>query len=347
MKRIPLKTIALIIILIFVRVYISAQSISGVVVDSLNSNSIPYVNIYNLRNGINMSTNYNGSYELGSINCNSHDTLVFSVNGYYEKRIAVLSISDTIKLKRTPFELSEITIRKKHMKRKNGNNRIVINRINKKKCYVQHEPIVGDSSLWIPCRLFDPKAEAIFIPYKEEYKNMYIDKIIAITFCYKVPPVFTKIMLYSCNNEKPDKQLLSKPISVTISKNRQLIAVKLIDFKIRIPKTGVFISMENIKIPDNANVFIHSNNTKNDIKYYTTDYKNIKNIKADSIAAIEYSPFLCRYPVKEQYSYWIKVDSEWIKKSVQEPNFTGVSKKIKYVKPAIQLVLSEIRQKNE
>lgn len=95
---------------------IAQTEIYGTVNDSINSEPIPYVNIYLKGSEIGTYSGESGEFRLVVDQWTNQDTLVFSCVGYQQKEIAYQALSDVIVLRPATFVLEETIVQSEKIK---------------------------------------------------------------------------------------------------------------------------------------------------------------------------------------------------------------------------------------
>ena len=283
-------------ILLLVCNLVSSQ-IKGIVIDAVTKKPIPYVSIWveNENNGT--TAEENGQFQLTI--AGKSNNLLFSALGYEKKTVA---ISSDMKVEMTPstIELNEVQITKKY-----GTKQIEI----------------GETeSPFLQAYENGPRIDIKFFPYKAKYKKTkFIKQIVLNTDC-RIEEATLKLHLYQVDKGGlPGEELLEKDYLATVSKGVKKTLFNLSSFNLRMPKEGIFVGFERLKVEKN--------------KYE----KNIRSADNQSnVIQTTFCPFVLYNQVERDYSYSFS-GGKWIKESTTTAQVTS-NKKIVY-EPAINLIL--------
>ncbi len=276
---------------------------------------LPNANISMLNHAIWTTSDSTGRFSLILDKSLLSDTLTVSSVGYKTKKLAIDTLESEIYLTKNITELEEVTVRSKTAHPK----RITINLFNPKKCFVHYSP-AQFQTLWIPQRLEDSNAEAMFFPYDQIYTPS--NRIKTVVLCmsnYKSTPSYFLLRILSSNSEKetPGPDILKVPIKLSVLKKEEKVKVNLSEYSLSIPPEGVFIVVESLMIPENR----------------TYIKKNGKTIAL-------YSPFLTHYVSTTSEHFWVYAKGRWLQKTVMaKASYMVNSKLSKFVKPAISLII--------
>lgn len=314
-----MRKIIILACFVFVHFYVFSQTVTikGKIIDSKTGKGLPYTNVSVLNKAIGTSSDKAGFFEINLPDSLTDDTLVFSYIGYKQLKTSINKSKNlSIKLKQSEITLNEIVVKPSKNRKK-----ITVNKLKKRKSHVRYEPIVPNdsSSLWIPHRAKEPTVEAAYFPYKENYKS--VNRIKEIQVCLKnwVPNSKCRLRIFGRNTKKmPANDLLYTPLYITATKTgKQIVKIDMNKYNLSLPKSGLFIGIETLTIPENKEV-----------------------ITADNKTATIYCPFL-EFGITEEanYKYYIYAEGIW---SVESKKTNSNSKKkSKYYKPAISLILTD------
>jgi len=275
---------------------ISAQ-ITGVVKDSLTKKPISYVNIWVENENIGVSSEENGTF---TINATKTKNLIFSALGYEKKTVKATDAS-SVYLKSKDFQLDEVVI----------SNRFETNIIE-----------IGKSKTSI-YQAFDngPRIDVKYFPYYAKYKKTRYIKQVTIETDSKIEAATFKIHFYSVNEQGyPGEELLTKDLIKTAKKGVNKSIFNLVDFNLKMPKTGLFVGFEKLMIE------------KNKIETTVTDFNN----KTTSIRKTYY-PFIL-YSFEERDFIFTFLGGKW-NKEIKLDN-EGKPIKMNVYEPAINLILT-------
>jgi hypothetical protein len=273
----------------------SAQ-IKGIVVDDLNK-PIPYVNIWVENENNNTTSEENGAF---LINCQPNKNLIFSALGY-EKRVVKASEADNVVLKIIPFELNEIIIAKRFETKE-----IEIGKV-KNVSYQAFEN--------------GPRIDAKFFPYLAKYKKTrYIKQVNFFTDSQLETSSF-KIHFYSVMADgSPGDELLKKNFLVSVKKGVKKTFFNVVDFNLKMPKTGIFVGFEKL--------IIERNKQEKEVTDSTT---------GKAIIQKTYYPYVLYNFVEREFIYTFS-GGKWNKQTKQDSNTP--SDKMSVYEPAINLILT-------
>ena len=274
---------------------VSAQ-VKGIVVDEF-SKPIPYVNIWVENENNSTTSEENGEF---TITCQPNKNLVFSVLGY-EKKIVKVSEADSVILKISAFELNEIIIAKR---------------------FETKEIEIGNVKI-ASYQAFEngPRIDLKFFPYLAKYKRTrYIKQVNFFTDCQLETSSF-KIHFYSVNADgSPGEEMLNKDFLVSVKKGVKKTFFNVVDFNLKMPKTGIFVGFEKLLIERNKleKEVLDSNTGK------TTIQKT-------------YFPYVLYNFVERKFIYSFSA-GKWNKQTKQD--ITSPTDNMSVYEPAINLILT-------
>jgi hypothetical protein len=281
----------------FVSILSSAQ-IKGVVLDSATRLSIPYVSIW-VENGNNGTTSEeNGKFELNV--SEKSKTLLFSALGYEKKTVA---ISKEMQVELTPstIELQEVVISKRF-----GNKQIEIGET--------------DNS-FLQAYENGPRLDIKFFPYQSKYKRTKFIKQVIINTDSRIEEAMLKLHFYKVDSDGlPGEEYLEKDFIVTVSKGVKKTLFNLNSFNLVMPKNGIFVGFERLKIERNKfeKTLIDSNTNS-------------------TIFQTSFCPFVLYNRVERDFSFTFS-GGKWNKES--SSNSSGTSSNATIYEPAINLILT-------
>lgn len=285
------------LIAFFISIWSSAQ-IKGVVVDSATQLPIPYVSIW-VENGNNGTTSEeNGTFELNV--SEKSKTLLFSALGYEKKKV---SISNEMHVELTPstIELQEVIITKKY-----GTQQIEI----------------GETeNSFLQANENGPRIDIKFFPYLSKYKRTKLIKQVVINTDSRIEEAILKLHFYKVDsNCLPGEEFLEKDFIVTVSKGVKKTIFNLSSFNLTMPKNGIYVGFERLKIGKN--------------KFE----KIIKDAESNSsVIQTSFCPYVLYNSVERNYTLTFS-DGKWIKEFTQ--NSIDNSSKTTVYEPAINLILT-------
>jgi len=290
-----MKENRLLVLLLLISVTVMAQ-VKGIVVDE-SGKPISYVNIWVENENHNTTSEENGVF---FISCQPNKNLIFSVLGY-EKRIVKASEAESVVLKISAFELNEIIIAKRFETKE-----IEIGKV-KNASYQAFEN--------------GPRIDVKYFPYLAKYKRTrYIKQVNFFTDSQLETSSF-KIHFYSVNADgSPGDELLNKDFLVSVKKGVKKTFFNVVDFNLKIPKTGIFVGFEKLIIE------------RNKLEKEVVD----SNTKATAIQKM-YFPYVLYNYVERDFIYTFS-GGKWNKQTKQD--IANPSDKMKVYEPAINLILT-------
>jgi len=290
-------------------------TLSNVVVDSKSQEKLPFANIMVVNYNIGINSDDEGKFELILPDSLLQESIKISYVGY---ETLTLSISKAICVKEIclipkDISLDEIVVKPTRKKLKI----IEINKFNKKDCLVRYSPMERNPNIMIPTRPHEPTIEAIYFPYKDEYRNMKIKEISLRITNYKESSTSFNLRLYEGDeNGIPSKSLLGKNLIIETSKGRETISINLENYQISIPENGIFIGFELLIIDKNMSWGYDNKGTR-----YTL-----------------YSPYLNFTRVEKKEYFWLYSKGEWTKIKQVTPSNNDL---VLYLKPAVSMILED------
>jgi len=273
----------------------SAQ-IKGIVVDE-NNKPISYVNIWVENENNSTTSEENGEF---TINCLPNKNLIFSALGY-EKKTVKAAESEKVILKINALELKEVVIEKRFETRQ-----IEIGKV-KIESYQAFEN--------------GPRIDAKFFPYDPKYKKTKYIKQVAIITDSQLESSSFKIHFYGVNPDgSPGEELLKKDYLVSVRKGAKKGYFNVVDFNLRMPKTGIFVGFEKLIIE------------RNKLEKEVVD----SNTKATVIQKM-YFPYVLYKYVERDFIYTFS-GGKWNKQTKQD--IANPSDKMSVYEPAINLILT-------
>ena len=270
--------------------------VKGIVVDE-SGKPIPYVNICVENENNSTTSEENGEF---TINCQPNKNLIFSVLGY-EKKTVKVSEADSVILKISAFELNEIIIAKR---------------------FETKEIEIGNVKI-ASYQAFEngPRIDLKFFPYLAKYKRTrYIKQVNFFTDCQLETSSF-KTHFYSVNADgSPGEEMLKKDFLVSVKKGVKKTFFNVVDFNLKIPKTGIFVGFEKLIIE------------RNKLEKEVVDL----NTKATAIQKM-YFPYVLYNYVERDFIYTFS-GGKWNKQTKQD--IANPSDKMKVYEPAINLILT-------
>ena len=242
--------------------------------DSITKEPIAYAALVYENTEIGTNANEKGEFELTKLENNF--IINVSCLGYKTKTLQILNSND-IYLSPKQQVIQEVIISNK----KNTSEIIVGNYKNSKTSFVNG----GGSQIW-----------AKFIKSSEEIKTHPFIKTIQFTTTSDVKAAKLKLRFLNTNSEgKPLDDIIFDEIIITVKKGTHKNIVNLENYKITIPKEGIFIGFENLIIEENKYQYT-----------YTIEGSNKK------MKGISYEPSIRGYEAKEYNVWYIKNDKSFL-----------------------------------
>jgi len=219
----------------------------------------------------------------------------------FEKKTVKASEAEKVILKINALELSEIVIAKRFETRE-----IEIGKV-KNESYQAFES--------------GPRIDAKFFPYLAKYKKTKYIKQVAILTDSQLESTSFKIHFYAVNTDgSPGEELLQKDYLVSVKKGVKKSFFNVVDFNLKMPKTGIFVGFEKLIIERNKlEKEVIDSNTKT-----TTIQKT-------------YFPFVLYNYVERKFIY-IFSKGKWNRQTKEDIN--NPSDKMMVYEPAINLILT-------
>ena len=270
----------IIILLLIIIHFFSFGQIKGIVVDYKTKKTIPYVNIWIQNTIYGTSSNKNGYFEIEKEK-NKTNYIIFSAVGYNEVKIKSTLLPDTIFLKHQITEIPEIIISANKVKK---------------------EQIIGKLKHQFPSYRIgsgsgkNPYISAIFIPYKEEYKETPFLKSIEFLTHSNINNAKFNIRFYLADkNNKPNQYLVNKNIIGIAKRGARKTKIDLSPYNIIFPKEGLYIAIEWLIIEENKHTYNYT------IKGSKKKYKD----------GVEYMPSFSAFRVEDSAYVWEYYKGNW------------------------------------
>ncbi len=274
----------------------SAQ-INGVVIDHVTKNPIPYVSIWveNENNGA--TAEENGTFQMTY--SGKGKNLIFSALGY-EKKMAPISSEMKVELIPSTIELKEVVLTKK---------------------YGTKEIEIGETdSPFLQAYENGPRIDIKFFPYKSKYNKTKFIKYVVLNTDTRIEEATLKLHLYKADPDgMPGDELLEKEFIVTVNKGVKKTLFNLSAFNLRMPKNGLFVGFERLKI--------EKNKAEKSIRDATT---------ATNIIQTTFYPLILYNRVERDFRYTF-IGGKWTRESLTA--VPGEPTKTTIYEPAINLIL--------
>lgn len=209
--------------------------ITGSVIDSISHRKIAYANIWIDGEEIGTSSNTNGDFYLEGNHL--HKTLVVSAIGFTKTRIVI--ISPDIKVQLTPITYP---IRDAIISTPKGKRELTIYTYKKSQINKYEAPVV-------------PLIFAQYINCLDSNDIFYI-KSIKLETLSKINSKINLRFLEVRPDGNPGDDLITQNLIIDVKKGRKSLNISnLIEHQIRVDKTGLFVAIEFLLIPENIDKF--------------------------------------------------------------------------------------------
>lgn len=217
----------------------AAAQLSGVVKSDEANVPVPFANIQVLGQDRGTSADAQGRFSLPETDSNA--TLVISAAGY-EPLYTRFRQGDTPRLHRANIELSEVIVNKNRQGQELKTGSF-------KKSDV-HLHFSGNGIPWILLRYF---------PYEESYSNTPYLKSLMIETHSEISDAIFNIRLYRKGvNGEPGAFLYEQNIIGHAKKGKQYTTIDLSDYNIMMPKDGLCIGIEFLRVAQNEYKFTYT-----------------------------------------------------------------------------------------
>ena len=251
-----LKVFITLLFTFYIELIFGQNYLKGEITDSENGKPISFSNIWILDTNYGTTSSETGKFTLKLDTIITNQKLKISAIGYYDTSIILKSLNLKIKLKPKIYEITEIKVWPKKKEE------LIINDLRN---ISLKGGIVNDTT---------PRITGMFFPYKSIYsKYPYLKSIIIYT--RDLSPSKFNIRIYSFDTimNKPTNELISDNI---IAKSRtsligkpKYVEVNLLKYSLEIPKSGIFIGVEWLILPENKfRIEYSQSNRKN--RYFKT-----------------------------------------------------------------------------
>ena len=166
-----------------------------------------------------------------------------------------------------------------------------------------------------------PRIDIKFFPYLSKYKRTKFIKQVVINTDSRIEEATLKLHFYKVDSEGfPGEEYLEKDFIVTVSRGVKKTLFNLISFNLTMPKNGIYVGFERLKIG------------KNKVE------KTIKDAESNSnVIQTSFCPYVLYNSVERDYTFTFS-DGKWIKEFT--PNRLDTSSKTTVYEPAINLILT-------
>jgi hypothetical protein len=256
----------------------SFAQISGVVVDAATRKPIPYVNIGSVAEGFGTSCSAKGKFR---INARKGDSLIFSAVGFKAITVAVNDLSDILEMEKQVAQLQAVEIRPGAIRE------IVLGRYPTDR--VSHYWGAGDYPLLV----------ARYFPYPKDSADVLLLNRLRVYTKSKVRKAKFNVRIYSVGEGgAPSEYLCDQNVFGYARKGRNQTEVDLSGLRIVLPKEGLFIAVESLRIDENA---------------YTETMKNMLAKRGDpvEVESVRYAPSFGRIPKGRKEWGWTYFQGRW------------------------------------
>lgn len=228
-------------ILLLITSSLSSQ-IKGVVKDSISGKPIPYVNIWDENENIGTTSEENGTFSLNGIR---EKNIVFSAFGY-EKRTIKADQTSNVFLKPKVFELNEVIIEKRKATKETTIGDYKGVNLNTGVTNIGQENV----HVW-----------SKFIRFNEKIKEHPFIKSIEFVTRANLKNVLLRIRVFNVDQEGiPTEDEVQDDVLVPIKKGKKNNIVDLTKYNIKIPKEGILIGFEYLKLEQNKREYVYTTN---------------------------------------------------------------------------------------
>lgn len=228
----------ILVLLLCPNLLLGQNSIKGHIIDDSNQKPIPFSNIWILESDYGTTSMDDGSFLLLSDSNILNRLLRVSSIGYYDTLVKVTGVNMVVRLKPKVYQLSDIKIYP------TKRQEFIVNDLSKVEII---GGIVNDTS---------PKMVGLYFPNKPEYVKYPIVKSILVFTRDEVKSKFN-IRVYGFDTiaKTPTKEIIIDNLIVKskislIGKPKD-IEIDLTDYSLQMPKSGIFIGVEWLIIPEN------------------------------------------------------------------------------------------------
>lgn len=215
--------------------FLGLAQISSQIVDALNHNPIPFVNIWVKNSQKGTTSDANGKFQL---NLKTNDTLVLSAIGFEGREIPLGSISSLLKMNKSVELLEAVTIKSMKFEKEEKIGKIHTGRYN-----------LAFASYGEPWMI------ASEIPYNDEFEKTPYVKTIIIGTDSEIDEAKFAVRLYAMADSLNQFLLHDQPIYGYAKKGSHKTEIDLSDFKLKFPLDGLVIELEFLIVESNKYQF--------------------------------------------------------------------------------------------
>lgn len=219
--------------------YSQAQKNTYIIIDQTNNKALPYATIKlpKYKNGL--YSDFNGKFLLPKY-VNGKDSINISYLGYYEKKLLVSKVKDSIFLNPKSENLEEVILRKEKSKRlvygyrSNGSLTWSLDKDYELGTLIQPRKNCNNCMV-----------DKLIIPIKKFTLKKINGEIIQIFPKFRT---IMKLLIYSVKDGLPNEIILNKPIFIEVNQETSNeLVISLSDEFIEYNKDGIFISLSKIE----------------------------------------------------------------------------------------------------
>jgi hypothetical protein len=284
------------ILSLFICLSVFSQTI-GTVMDKATKEPIPYVSIWVEDENNGTTSEENGIFQI--VVSQKSKNLIFSALGY-EKKIMPISSEMKVEMIPSTIELREVVLFKKY-----GNRQLEI----------------GETeSPFLQAYENGPRIDIKYFPYKEKYKKTkYIKQVVLNTDC-RIEEATIKLHFYKVDQDGlPGAEMLERDYIATVNKGVKKTLFNLSTFNMVMPKEGIFVGFERLKIEKN--------------RYE----KTIRDANTSSnIIQTVFCPFVLYNKVEREYTYNFS-SGNWKREPAANVRYSANATMV--YEPAINLIL--------
>lgn len=237
-----MKTLRIITVLLLNSTILLAQNAKFQLIDSLNNSPIKYANIKSVKSDFGTSSD-----SLGFFDFDKNETAIINAVGYELSEINLQKENSKIKLSKKPIQIEEVLLEK----RKNQTE-ILIDEFKASKINQFYGLSATRNASWIIGKYFENKS----------YKTKFLNSINVFTTS-EIKNTKFNVRIYSVDeNNLPKDELYSENIIGIAKKGRNKTKIDLSKTNIQIPKNGIFIAVDWLKVPEN--IYEYSYTMKNE-----------------------------------------------------------------------------------
>ncbi len=203
--------------------------------NTMNSDGIPFANIAIIGKSIGASSDENGYFKLPQ-GYQPYDSIRVTAVGFEDLQISVYDLNDVILLKELVLQLPEVQVKSHQV------NKVIRMGSKFKKASFSYFWISGNEP-FIMVRHFEKPPISSEYPYLDGFYFFAEVEVIEAS---------VSVRLYKPDtNGLPGRSLLQKPLLVKLQKGRREHFISLRDLHIKMPEEGCLIGLEWLLLPEN------------------------------------------------------------------------------------------------